>query len=180
LYIAQPAISAEMIDALNAVAPMPEKLSAIMPFATSGNEDSEAASKLSCRWYITLGTSDISDETLSRLKKLPVACLSIRGSSISDRGMESLVDLPVLIQLSLTQTNITDEGLRHIGRIRQLETLDLWDTSITDAGLDYLGNSKTLSYLSLDKTKVTKEGVSEFHAKHRKITVSNGDQYEKH
>jgi hypothetical protein len=178
LYIAQPAISAEMIDALNAVAPMPEKLSAIMPFATSGNEDSEAASKLSCRWYITLGTSDISDETLSRLKKLPVAHLTIRGSSISDRGMESLVELPVLTQLDLLQTDITDEGLRHIGRIQQLNTLDLWDASITDAGLDYLGNSKSLSFLALSRTKVTNEGVSAFHKKHRKIAVSNGDQFE--
>ena len=64
-----------------------------------------------------------------------------------------------LDELDLRGSKITDAGLERIARLKGLKSLDLSDTAITDAGLARLKSLGRLSFLSVDETDATPGGV---------------------
>ncbi len=109
--------------------------------------------------------------------------LNLRGSPITDVGLESLASLTRLERLDLTHTrvtsrgmvhlksmthlkmlwlagdSITSEGLEALKALPNLELLALIDTSVDDAGLEVLKGLKTLRDVNLARTKVTPLGL---------------------
>jgi hypothetical protein len=76
------------------------------------------------------------DEGLDRLSGMrSLRRLIVRGE-ISDRGLQSLVDLPDLDSLALHETKVTSQGLRHLASFPKLERLVVMGESLTDEGVE--------------------------------------------
>jgi hypothetical protein len=114
------------------------------------------------------GIKDYDDESLRKLdlrKRIatidgPIS-LNLRGTQITDAGLQELRDLKNLTFLDLRSTKITDEGLRHLSQIENLQVLFLGETSITDEGLKELNSLQHISHLDLSRTQITDVGIKE-------------------
>ncbi|MBN1250179.1 MAG: hypothetical protein JXC32_21120, partial [Anaerolineae bacterium] len=97
------------------------------------------------------GVETLSDDgvvALGRCKRLESLELG-RCSTITDRGLRGLRQLPHLAHLGLAATGITDSGLRWVGEIPALRSLDLSATGITGRGLDAVTGLGDLASLDL-------------------------------
>jgi hypothetical protein len=144
------------------------------------------------RWISLRGT-EVSDEGLKFLNKLPLRTLileetSINGSGfhylkavpihkldlentpVNDEGLKNLKGLTVK-ELVLTGTQISDQGLLHLNGL-PLKVLNLYSTPITDQGMDYLLSSDLkLEKLYLTGTQVNPEMVDRIRYKMPKTTI---------
>lgn len=84
--------------------------------------------------------------------------LNLRGTEITDDGLEHLSGITSLARLHLEKTAVTDKGLVHLQNMKNLEYLNLYGTSVTDAGLAQLKELKNLKKLYVWNTDVTLEG----------------------
>ncbi len=88
------------------------------------------------------------------------ATVSLRGTAISDRGLEALEAMgATLRKLDVSGTGIGDGGMAALARLPLLEELDLASTSITDRGLSTL-KAPRLRRLVLDNTYVEGMGLA--------------------
>ena len=90
--------------------------------------------------------------------------LNLRGTAVTDKGLEDLKNLKSLVRLHLEKTKITDAGLAHLAGLENLEYLNLWGTEVTDAGVQSLAGLKKLRAIYVYQTKVTEEGQAKFKA----------------
>jgi hypothetical protein len=113
-----------------------------------------------------LADSKIGDEQVATVKPLGniIYSLNLRGTEVTDKGLESLKDLKSLVRLHLERTKVTDAGLPNLAGLDNLEYLNLYGTEITDAGLQSLAGLKKLKKLYVWQTKVTEEGQAKFKA----------------
>jgi hypothetical protein len=74
------------------------------------------------------------------LQELTVLELSGRG--ITDKGLETLKQLPKLQMLSLRFTSVTDAGVKHLIDMKSLTTVDLRYMAITIRGLKRLQEAR--------------------------------------
>ena len=74
---------------------------------------------------------------LAHLKRLAqLRQLDLRGTTITDAGLEQLKGLSQLQGLLLSGTQITDVGLEQLRGLAQLQGLGLSATRVTDAGVE--------------------------------------------
>jgi len=81
---------------------------------------------------------------LERLRKL-----ILNGAAVGAGAMQSIGQLPSLLQLELQRTAITDDSLYYLVKLNKLLLLDLKDTSITHYAVDYLVHLTNLRELIL-------------------------------
>jgi len=78
----------------------------------------------------------VNDDTLIRLApQTNVTRLYLRGTKITDAGLEHLRGLTQLHKLDLAETQVTDAGIPTLSAIKSLKTLDVSDTRITEQGI---------------------------------------------
>ncbi len=111
-----------------------------------------------------LADGKIGDEQVATVKALGnvIYSLNLRGTEVTDKGLEQLKELKSLVRLHLERTKITDAGLAHLAALENLEYLNLYGTEVTDAGVQSLAGSKKLKRLYVWQTKVTEEGQAKF------------------
>jgi Leucine-rich repeat (LRR) protein len=101
------------------------------------------------------------DTGMASLKgKTSLERLYVRGTSITDEGIQVLADLTNLVELDLSDVSMTDKGLASLAGLTKLRRLNLQSADVTDAGLDVLKNMPALEELSLYRTKVTNAGLA--------------------
>jgi hypothetical protein len=85
--------------------------------------------------------------------------VELRGTAVTDAGLEPLNGLPHLRQLRLDGSEVSDAGLEHLKSLTELNYLDLSNTRVTDAGLEHLKGLPHLQVLILKQTRVTDAGA---------------------
>lgn len=92
---------------------------------------------------------------LNRLKTI-----SLQGSSINDRDLESICKLITIEVLDLRSCEkITSKGFRQLKSLERLTNLDVYETTFDDAALVAIAGLKELEDLSLAETKITDAGI---------------------
>ncbi len=111
-----------------------------------------------------LADGKIGDDQVATVKGLGniLYSLNLRGTEITDKGLEHLKDAKSLTRLHLERTKITDAGLANLAGLENLEYLNLYGTEVTDAGVQSLAGLKNLKRLYVWQTKVTEEGQAKF------------------
>lgn len=105
---------------------------------------------------VDLNGSEITDADLVSLRDLyGLRFLSLTGTGLTNAGLEHLIGLPELLQLSLADTRVTDAGLPRLKSLSRLELLKLDRTWITDSGVEHLCGFAQLRALSLIDTQIT-------------------------
>ena len=90
---------------------------------------------------------------------LDVRFVDLRGTSVTDAGLEHLKGLTRLETLLLYDTKVTDAGLKHLNGLTNLEHLDLTACNVTDAGLEHVKGLMNLEYVDLRSTIITDTGL---------------------
>lgn len=105
----------------------------------------------------SLGFTSFSDEEIPCLAQFPaLSSLDLRGSSVTDHGLEAMPRLENLATLHLSGLGITDDSvMRCIERLPSLDVLDLSDTKVSGTFLSALTQHSALERLSLMRTPVT-------------------------
>lgn len=75
--------------------------------------------------------------------------VTLRGSAVTDAGLQALGGHPGVLTLDVSGLAVTDEGLAVVGNWRNLENLYLAGTAITDATLQRLSGLERLRILQL-------------------------------
>ena len=86
--------------------------------------------------------------------------VGLNSTSITDRELMLLKDLPQLEELSLRDTEISDLGLPNLAGLRALKKLDLSSTSLSDSALNHLKALAGLQSLDLSHTLVEGPGLT--------------------
>jgi hypothetical protein len=109
---------------------------------------------------VNLSEKEVADADLAELTGLKgLRILGLRGTHITDEGLEHLKELTELTFLSLAETRVTDAGLAHLSGLLRLRKLNLDDTGVTDAGLEHLKSLVDLEEVSVRRTRVTFAGA---------------------
>ncbi len=111
---------------------------------------------------VALSGPEINDEHLELLDsgRLPViTTLDLRDASITDDGLEHVIQLHKLQRLNLTGTTITNDGLETIAALKELKTLLVSSPEVTDDGLRTIAKLEQLEELNLVGTSITDDGL---------------------
>lgn len=93
-----------------------------------------------------------------------------RAESVTDSVVETLVQLPALVELDLSGTNITDAALPWVAKLKNLKRLRLIDCPIGDTGFALL-SGLPLEDISLGGTRVSDKAVKAFKVARPKCIV---------
>jgi hypothetical protein len=85
--------------------------------------------------------------------------LDLRGTKISDSGLQHLKGLAGLRRLELDYTRISDAGLEFLGTLSGLRFVSLINTKTSDVGLEHLGGLKAVEEISAFGTDVSGRGI---------------------
>lgn len=112
------------------------------------------------------------------LKHLPhagnIIWLNLRGTKVSDAGLQNIGKLKNLKKLHLELTEVSDAGLKHLVNLDELEYLNLYGTSVSDAGLDDIAKLKKLKKVFLWQSKATDAGMDKLRAARPDLQVIGG------
>lgn len=123
------------------------------------NETIKLVSVLQSLEKLDVGDSNITDEGLEPLQKLPkLRVLSLNLTQITNVGLDHLKELKSLERLRLHATAISDDGMVSIARLSTLKVLDLSKTKVSDVGMEKLKSLPLLEELDLRSTSVTAAG----------------------
>jgi hypothetical protein len=86
--------------------------------------------------------------------------LKLRGTQLTDAGLERLKSLKQLTALDLSRTEVSDAGLSSLQALGRLEYLSLEETKATDAGLKHLEGLSQLVEINLYGSHVTETGIA--------------------
>src|SRR5262249_22415176 len=89
-----------------------------------------------------------------------VVAISLASSSVTDRELTVLGELPRLEDLSLRNTEVSDAGIAHVAKLRELRALDVSHTLLADSALAALSPLTKLQRLDLSHTLVEGAGLS--------------------
>ncbi len=142
---------------LNAIAAVKKAGGSVLQVAQNDN-------RLDIAFHLADGK--IGDEQVASVKPLGniIYSLNLRGTEITDKGLEHLKDLKSLVRLHLERTKITDAGLANLAGLENLEYLNLYGVEVTDAGVQSLAGLKKLKRIYVWQTKMTEEGQTKFKA----------------
>jgi hypothetical protein len=106
------------------------------------------------------GSRNVSDAGLRFLSRLPrLRHLDVRGTAVTDRGLEVLRALRELQTFSLAWTNVTDAGVAHLSGCQRLRDVNLQGTSCGDGALRALAGMPGLCRLRTGNS-VTDAGLA--------------------
>ena len=109
---------------------------------------------------VGLNSTSITDRELVLLKDLPLLEeLSLRDTEISDLGLPNLAGLRALKKLDLSSTSLSDSALNHLKPLVGLQSLDLSHTLVEGPGLTALASLAQLRELNLGSTPLDDEGI---------------------
>lgn len=99
------------------------------------------------------------DNTLGKLLSLDeglelVTEIKAANSKVTDHGMALIHKLPSLQRLDLVGTTVSDKGCESIGKVSSLEELTLSGGLISDVGMAHLANLTQLKKLVVNGTKI--------------------------
>ncbi len=111
---------------------------------------------------LDVSDTQITDITLREIcrQNTMLKKLDMKGTGITDAGLEQLSQLTELTELGLSDTAITDEGLRHVKQLSRLKNLYLGGTMVSGEGLINLRGLRNLEVLNLRDTFVTDAGLA--------------------
>ncbi len=104
---------------------------------------------------VILDEAAVQGPGLANLIHLPLKRLSMRGSAMTDRGLEEIKHMENLEYLNLANTPITDNGLVQIIGLNKLKELDLSGDQVGSTAAYIIAKWPNLQVLSLNKTLVT-------------------------
>ena len=81
--------------------------------------------------------------------------LLLRGTGVTDKGLDSICRWDQLIWLDVTDNRVTDQGLANLSAAVQLRRLSLERTEITDLTVQRRVDSPNLQELDLSATRIT-------------------------
>lgn len=116
---------------------------------------------------------EVDDAAVAALKPLRthVAHLSLARTVITDRALDVVGSMPLLVRLDLRRTAVTDRGLAALSDLSELRSLNLYGTAVTDRGLEALEGLSNLEALYLFETEVTDRGVAELAVKLPEVRI---------
>jgi hypothetical protein len=136
-------------------------------------------------WVIQLGGSlavqlpdgrelECSEDVPLPAEDFHVLSIDLDETTITDRGIETLVTIPTLQRLFLRKTKITDAGVQKLSALTGLELLGLDGTRISDRGLESLEKLSRLETLEIKGVpkSVTAKGVERLKAALPKCNIS--------
>ena len=80
--------------------------------------------------------------------------VSLKGTKVTNSGLEVLEAFGHLQSLDLSGTKVTNKGLKRLKGLEKLRYLNLAGTKVNDSGLEELKSLTKLQYLDLRRTKV--------------------------
>ena len=139
-----------------------EELSLLGDYGAISNAGLAHISKLQKLRHLNLNSALINGVGLSYLRQLPfLNSVNLSNAEIFDADISKHIRaLTKLERLGLRGTHITDEGLNCLRNLTKLQYLDLEGTHITDKGLTFLRNLPKLQYLNLASCKITDSGLA--------------------
>ena len=115
-------------------------------------------------WIELSYKSRVDDQFLANLSVLTeLEGLSLRGTDITDAGVESLSNLENLRVINISETKVGDSGFAVLSALPRLKEVKATATSISNAGVRKL-TSSALTHLTLNDTSIDDEAM-EFVAK---------------
>jgi Leucine-rich repeat (LRR) protein len=136
---------------------------------------SESLKQLSKLQLLTLGWTNVSDETAAHLPALTqLVWLDLAGTKITGEAMPHLSQLPNLVRLSVRQTGVGDRGVTHVYALPRLRELLLDGTKITNDGLIGIEQLSDLEMLMLNQTAVDDSGLHHLYALKKLKVLSVG------
>ncbi|MCE5230877.1 M48 family metalloprotease [bacterium] len=112
------------------------------------------------------------DQTLGHIAKLPaLKRLSISGTAITDKGVDSIAGLTSLEHVDLNETSITDAAITRLSRMPSLREIGFDNANVTNAALDALSRMKSLKTVTMHDTLITSEAVASFRQAHPECAV---------
>ena len=85
--------------------------------------------------------------------------LNLARTAITDEGIASLENFPLLTRLHLENTSISDDATVHLSKLSNLEYLNLYSTNISDTSVPHLQKLVKLKKIFLWQTKMTQQGA---------------------
>jgi hypothetical protein len=104
-----------------------------------------------------------------RTPKLQI--LNVPRGEFTDSGIETLKELPDLVQLRFGSPRVTDAGMKTIAELPALLRLHLIDVPITDAGLAELAKNERLESLYVDGGTISDNAWEELFRQRPKLHV---------
>ena len=87
--------------------------------------------------------------------------LAIWGAGVDDAGIDPILTMPNLVDLTLFNTEMTDEGVAKLKDMKGLKKLNLRrTTNMSDEALAAVGQLESLEVLSLLYNNITDEGLT--------------------
>lgn len=108
---------------------------------------------------LDLTESNIHDEFFNDISNPDLEFLAVRGTSVSDVGLEHISSLSKLKVLCIDGTRISASGIGVLGKCRSLEVLDVSDTGMTDDSMKVFAELPKLTSIFLSGTKITDTGL---------------------
>jgi hypothetical protein len=110
---------------------------------------------------VNLNGLKVRDEQIQPLEGLKgLEELHVQDSYLTDDGMARLQGLKALRELDLHKSlYVTDKGLESLKQLPKLGRLELSYTRVSDGGIDSLGEMKQLKVVHLTGTRVTSAGL---------------------
>lgn len=107
-----------------------------------------------------LGDTQVTSEGLQRLIQMPkLTELSLANTATTDATLATIAQLTGLEHLTLSHTQVTDRGMPQLLSLRRLDYLSLEGCRVTDASLDTLKQMTHLFVLDVPDTGITAHGV---------------------
>lgn len=106
---------------------------------------------------------DFDDSKIALLKPIAkqLLWLNLARTGITDKGIATLKNFPLLTRLHLENTSISDTATVHLSKLSNLEYLNLYATKISDASVPSLQKLVQLKKIFLWQTKITQSGAEE-------------------
>ena len=100
--------------------------------------------------YLKIIDPKLTDDDLVHLKSLPLKALDVSGTSISDRGLNTIGEIKTLEGLLIGDNKrITDAGMITLKQLPKLRVLSVKNTSVTDVGVGTMINFPELGGLDI-------------------------------
>jgi hypothetical protein len=81
------------------------------------------------------GGKRVTDAGIRHLKEIPLQCLMLRETAVTDSALDELSKQTHLKVLAISGTLVTDAGLGHLARLPELRELYIARAHVTDVGI---------------------------------------------